>query len=570
MVGRMAIAGLRSPAGAAAIFLFLWCGLSPGGDGQGTISGTVRSAGGPVEGAVVRVKTTSVSTVSDRAGRFALQGIDRAQKVALTAFAPGFFVGGPVSASGGASDVSLVLTRHALEDNPDYPWMSAFRIAGLALNCENCHSDPHDPSSTLPFDEWQRDAHGTSATNARFLSMYNGTDLGGTRRSPKTRYVVDRDYGRFPRPPDPNEPYFGPGYLLDSLSSPGDCAACHLPAAAVNAPYATDPNGTTPAHRESVACDLCHKIWAVKLDPATGLPRPNMPGVMSIEFRRPGEGHQLFIGPYDDVATGADTYSPLQRQSQICAPCHFGEFWGVKVYNSFGEWLDSDYADPKTGQTCQDCHMPRRGARRIALPEKGGLERNSSTVFSHLMPGAADEALLKDTAKVEMDVRVREDRVLVDVRVTNEKAGHHIPTDHPARNILLVLSATDGRGSELEYLGTQRIPDWGGQGTRATDYAGRPGKGYAKILEELWTGVSPTAAYWRQTRLKADTRIPAKAVDMTHYEFRAPREGGAAAIKARLIFRRAFKKLADQKSWNVPDILMNETSLTVRLAPNEP
>jgi len=540
------------------------CSMIRGGR---TISGFILNDLGPVTGAVVRVRTTTIFTLSDRSGKFVLSGIPKGRQVELTAYAPGSYIAGPVSAHSGASRISLVLKKHPAEDNPDYRWVSAFRAEGAAGNCENCHSDPQDPNSALPFDEWRRDAHGTSATNPRFLSMYNGTDLSGTRRSPKTRYIVDRDYGRFPRPPDPKEPYYGPGYLLDSLSSPGDCAACHLPAAAVRAPYGTDPTGTTSTHRESIACDLCHKIWAVKLDPATGSPRPNMPGVMSFEFRRPGEGHQLFIGPYDDVAPGEDTYSPLQRQSRICAPCHFGEFWGVRVYNSFGEWLASPYADPKTGQTCQDCHMPRRGARHIALPEKGGQARNPGTVFSHLMPGAADETLLRDTAKLEIEGLAREGRIRVDVRVTNEKGGHHIPTDHPARNILLVVSATDARGSELEDLGTQRIPEWGGQGNDDDDYAGRPGKGYAKILEELWTGVSPTAAYWRQTRLRSDTRIPAKETDVTHYEFRAPNGGGPVTVKARLIFRRAFKTLANQKSWNVPDILMNDASLSVPTTP---
>jgi hypothetical protein len=520
-----------------------------------------------VPGAIVRIQTTKVFAATDRAGRFALTGVAPKEKVALTAYAPGFYITGPVIATSGASDVSLVLTRHSAEDDPGYQWVSAFRADGQTGNCENCHADLQDPNSTLPFDEWKQDAHGTSSTNPRFLSMYNGTDLSGTRRSSPTRYFVDRDYGRIPRPPDPKDPYYGPGYLLDTHGGPGDCAACHLPAAAVKAPYGTDPNENTPAHRESIACDLCHKLWTVKLDPATGLPRPNMPGVMSMEFRRPAAGHQLFIGPYDDVAPGEDTYSPLQRQSQICAPCHFGEFWGVRIYDSFGEWLASPYSDPEKGQTCQDCHMPRRGARYIALLEKGGLPRDPATVFSHLMPGASDEALLRSTAKLEVKASVYGERLLIEVQVTNENGGHHIPTDHPARNILLVVTATDERQKELEYLGTQRIPDWGGQGRDANDYAGRPGKGYAKILEELWTGISPTAAYWRQTALRADTRIPAKGIDVTHYEFRAPTEGGVITIRAKLIFRRAYKQLAAQKSWEVPDILMNETSLTMPILP---
>jgi hypothetical protein len=288
-----------------------------------------------------------------------------------------------------------------------------------------------------------------------------------------------------------------------------------------------------------------------------------MPGVLSIEFLRPPEGHQLFIGPFDDVAPGEDTYSPLQNRSQFCAPCHFGQFWGVQVYNSFGEWLASPYSNPETGQTCQDCHMPHRGATHFVRPDKGGLKRDPQTIFSHLMPGAADAALLQDTAKLEVEAQRQGDRIQVEVRVTNEKAGHHIPTDHPARNILLVVSATDAQGQALEYLGDQVIPDWGGVGNDPDDYAGRPGKGYAKILEELWTEVSPTAAYWNPTVIREDTRIPALAVDVTHYEFRAPANGAPIMVEVRLIFRRAFKELAELKSWGIQDIEMERGMITL-------
>ncbi|GAG92055.1 unnamed protein product, partial [marine sediment metagenome] len=101
----------------------------------------------------------------------------------------------------------------------------------------------------------------------------------------------------------------------------------------------------TGVFAEGIPCDFCHKIWDVKLNPQTGLTYQNMPGVLSFEFRRPEEGHQFFAGPLDDVAPGEDTYSPLQTQSQICAPCHFGIFWDVVVYDSYGEWLLSPYSD---------------------------------------------------------------------------------------------------------------------------------------------------------------------------------------------------------------------------------
>jgi hypothetical protein len=292
-----------------------------------------------------------------------------------------------------------------------------------------------------------------------------------------------------------------------------------------------------------------------------------MPGVLSMRFYRPQKGQELFFGPFDDVIRRV-SYLPLQKESAFCAPCHFGQFWGVQVYNSYGEWLSSPYSDPETGKTCQDCHMPKTGSTTFALPEKGGVSRPVGCILSHRMPGAGDTDLLQNTASLDVSARRVGDRINVKILVTNEKAGHHIPTDHPARNILLVVSATDARGKELKCLGNQFIPDWGGKGNAPDDYAGRPGKGYAKVLEELWTETSPTAAYWRQIVLREDTRIPALTTDVTHYEFLAPEGPEAIAIEAKLIFRRAFKELATQKKWNIGDILMEEQRITLHVVPH--
>jgi hypothetical protein len=529
------------------------------------ITGVVKDGATPVPGAVVRVQGTPVHARTNERGEFALElgGLITWPFARLTAYAPGYYIGGPFAAWAGAKNLSLALHRHPDEDDPAYEWISAFRSAGQEANCQNCHSDTSTKEPLLPFDEWFLDAHGTSAQNRRFLSMYNGTDLSGQYRSPLTRFTVHKDYGRVPLPPNPSLPYYGPGFKLDFPASAGNCAACHLPAAAAGAPYDTDPNTVTGVGKEGVACDFCHKIWAAKLDPRTGLPYPNTPGVLSAELRRPSKGHQLFIGPYDDVAPGEDTFSPLQNQSQICAPCHFGQFWGVQVYNSFGEWLESPYADPIKGQTCQDCHMPRRGINRFARFGAGALARDPKSIFSHLMPGAADAPLLQDTATLGLAAWQDGSAVHVKAVVTNQKAGHHIPTDHPARNILLVISATDAAGRALPLVSGPRIPDWGGQGSEPTDYAGQPGRGYAKILEELWTEIAPTAAYWNPTVLREDTRLAALATDVSEYAFRAPPEGGPVKVEARLIFRRAFKSLARMKRWEVPDIVMEEAKITV-------
>jgi hypothetical protein len=192
-------------------------------------------------------------------------------------------------------------------------------------------------------------------------------------------------------------------------------------------PHHDGPSGLGGTDAEGISCDFCHKVWDVKTDPMTGLPRPNAPGVLSIGFRRPPEGHQLFAGPYDDVAPGEDVFSPLQRESRFCSPCHLGIFWDTLIYNSYGEWLQSPYSRPGLGRTCQDCHMAPRGAAHFARPDKGGIAREPATIFSHQMPGASDAALLANAVTLRLAASRQPGSVTARVTITNDRTGHHVP-----------------------------------------------------------------------------------------------------------------------------------------------
>jgi hypothetical protein len=153
------------------------------------------------------------------------------------------------------------------------------------------------------------------------------------------------------------------------------------------------------------------------------------------------------------------------------------------------------------------------------------------------------------------------DDVLVQVDITNNKTGHHVPTDSPLRHLILLVQATDGQGRALPLQDGPSIPEWGGVGDPQQGYyAGLPGKAFARVLEELWTEVSPTGAYWNPTRVLSDNRLAAFATDTSFYTFAAP-DQGAVTVEASLIFRRAFIELMDQKGWDVPDIVMARQSL---------
>jgi mono/diheme cytochrome c family protein len=522
---------------------------------------------GPVAGAVVRVQTTVYSSVTDSEGAFLLDVTDLGEGPHnLTGCAIGYFCAGPVEAYGGDEEVEIELHHHADQDNPDYAWLPSEYHPGQgeSQGCAECHSsEGTEYNFTLPVDEWRLDAHSQSASNPRFLTMYNGNDLSGNQ-SPDTRFGYSRDYGSFPLRPDPKLPYYGPGYKLDFPATAGNCASCHTPAAAVNNPYGVDPNSLSGVDVEGVPCDFCHKVWDVVLDPDSGIPFPNMPGVLSYEFRRPPDDHQFFAGPFDDVAPGEDTFSPIQTQSQYCAPCHFGAFWDTVIYNSFGEWLESPYSDQETGQTCQDCHMPHLDVTHFARPDQGGLERDPSTIFSHQMPGALDEALLQNSITMTATAREEADTVIVQVEITNDNTGHHIPTDSPLRHLILLVRATDDQGRTLKQVEGPIVPEWGGVGDIAKGYyAGLPGTAYAKVLQELWTEIYPTGAYWNPTRVLSDNRIAAFETASSTYAFSVP-ESGSANFEVSLLFRRAFIELMDWKEWDVPDIEIATQVLIVK------
>jgi hypothetical protein len=550
------------------ISLFASCGYLPLDDSTySSIKGVVVDEHGPVASATVRIQTTNHKTTSDDQGHFSLStGVVRDESVKLTAWAPGYFCAGPVEAKVGQADIEIHLEVHSTVDNQDYSWLPSKIYPGYGEDqgCAECHSAAKtNLAFTLPVDEWSLDSHSQSAINLHFRTMYLGTDI-NDNKSPLTRYVNSRDYGSTPLRPDPSQPYFGPGYKLDFPDTAGNCAACHTPPAAVDTPYAIDPTSLTGVFLEGVSCDFCHKIWAVKLDPQTGLPNQNMPGVLSFEFRRPEEGHQFFAGPFDDVAPGEDTFSPLQTQSQICAPCHFGIFWDVVVYDSFGEWLRSPYSDPNGGQTCQDCHMPHIGATHFAKPENGGLLRDSNTIFSHQMLTGLDMEFIRQAIDFELQSSWESEQIVAEVSLTNVNAGHDIPTDSPLRHLILVVRAWDDKMTPLDLMEGETLPEWSGVGDPQKGYySGLPGKAFAKVLEELWTSVAPTGAYWNPTRILYDNRLSPYQKDTSKFVFSAPQKG-EVTIEVKLIYRRAYIQLMNQKGWDIPDLLLVEQDAILR------
>jgi hypothetical protein len=527
----------------------------------GSITGTVVDASGPVALATVRIQATRVQALTDARGAFSLPVSAGTGGVTVSAWKQGCYCAKAERVEPGARGVLLTLRPYQENDNPDYEWMPPVG----EVSCMSCK-----PEVTRTWLE--SDAHARSAVNPRFLTMYKGTDTAGNQ-SPVTRTASSRDYGTIPLRPDTTQAWYGPGYKLDFPDTAGNCACCHLPGSAVDDPYGVDPSSASGTDAYGIHCDFCHKVADVRLEATTGLPHPNQPGVLSMDIRRPFPGdpdrYQLFFGPFDDDnVPEEDTYLPLIRQSAFCAACHRGDFWGTVVYDSYGEWLASPWSNPATGKTCQQCHMSvptildGNPVTNVAAG-KGGVERDPASISAHDFPGAASAQLLQNAVSLDAAARIAGGRLTVDVRITNDRAGHHVPTDSPLRHLILLVRAFGADGAALARVSGPVLPDWCGIGDPGAGcYAGLPGTAYAKVLQERWTGVTPTGAYWNPVAIVSDNRIAAFADDTTSYIFAAPPDG-AARVEVRLLFRRAYKDLMDIKGWNVPDILMASRSLEV-------
>lgn len=547
-----------------------------------TIHGTVVNAQGPVAGATVRIQLTDSVTKTSEDGTFSLTTFtpkvtSATQPITLTAWAAGHYIGW-ATALGNSQPVTITLNAHYKTDNVEYDWFTENGIDGSAA-CGECHTANA---------EWTQDAHSKSATNFRFLTLYAGTDVHGNQ-SPLSR--IDGKSGVY-LPPDPNEPYYGPGFKLDNPNRTGVCATCHTPAAAkiptnngcgwqgCHTSYTASvseliPDGASPLGlkgdaAEGISCEFCHKIANVQINRKTGTPYDDSPGILSLMLLRPQAGEDLFFGPFDDVVrtdipTARDAYQPLQKESQFCAACHYGVMGGVVanmqvtggvlVYSSFKEWSDS-YKAGQTTQTCQGCHMPVGDHSYFVFPEKGGQVRDPNEIHNHHMLGKEDSTFMQNAVSMTATAQLNSKSLLVSVDLLNDKTGHAVPTDSVMHHVMLLVTAKDKNGKVLALQNGSTLPDWAG------NYAGQAGKMFAKVLRDTWTGEVPSAAFWRPVEEVSDTRLAPFVPDRSQFRFTAPQD--AATVEVKLIYRRAPQQLMEQKGWNDPDVVMKQTSIQVK------
>lgn len=574
------------------------------------ISGIVTDGKNPIPEARVRQHGKAAFVETDSEGRFTLEiPNDPIAAIAITAGKEGWLNGG-VMAQPKTSFTTIVLSRVPDTDDPGYDFITPHRSvvnlrdhpeeleslrlqshSGFKESCNLCHFEPTCYLCHRDlYDQWSTSQHARGVDNPWTLNLYDGTDAEGNEN-------------------------VGPGFRLDFPDETGECADCHAPTAAVNAPgrtdlkviynrafvaYPAETDGYKSLERveyerkagtvdgAGIHCDFCHKIRDVEVNEKAGVNGSITLHRVNLDLERDkrrieGRLPPMFVyGPYDDVITftpvpGEEvvtspmvaSYNPIYKSSDYCSACHqHKNEHGLPFMDTYREWKESPYS--AMGIECQDCHMKPDYGIGLGSFVNGDAEkfwtpveyRDVTTVKDHSFPGAT-ETLLANAATLAIDAVAANGELTVTVNVRNVNTGHHIPSGITIRNMLLLVTPIQANGDTLRYTGNQRVPVYGGEGDLDDgNYAGYPGKGFALVFGD--DKGNTHVMDWQATRIIEDSRIRARENDLSAYTFELPPDANHVDIHTRLIYRRAFKPLADLKKWTQKDMTVASDVTTIR------
>ena len=405
--------------------------------------------------------------------------------------------------------------------------------------CGGCH--------TRIYKEWQSSTMAKDINNPVVYQFYTGTNGKG-----------EKD---------------GLGFQGMRPGEAGDCADCHVPQLVLDEAAKGKAVDLGVAMKEKldhgISCNFCHTVSDVHI-------RQDAQGRFDTRITHTvtQDKSGAKLGPFKDAKSPAHPtrYSALHRDSKLCAICHLNQekFLSMSTYK---DWLDA-YQAGKTRQTCQGCHMPlHEEPVELAV---GGPKREG--VRAHTFVGAHDPEMLAKALSLDVQTRVAGDELVITTTVKNVGAGHKVPGAGPIRNVILKIDAIDSDGKPLPYVGDKKglLPPLAGMGNPKTkkrdaqDWAGMPGKMYAKVyktkvipkLGRAMVGVGGFAAQ----ELAFDTCLKPQQSDTTTYRFKLPKGSDKVQVKARLVYRWAFKPLADRKGWKLEDRPMREVTREVQVA----
>jgi Cytochrome c554 and c-prime len=220
------------------------------------------------------------------------------------------------------------------------------------------------------------------------------------------------------------------------------CLNCHSPIAV----HTGDLTLQQKVSWEGVTCDYCHSIREVAEAP---VPKARL------------EFSLVKFGPLKDSASGghATAYSAVHSSARVCAPCHeYRNAKGFAVLTTYSEWKASRYA--REGKNCQSCHM-WKVAGSVVDPRVQRAQ--SAKINLHQMPGSHSIEQLTRTVKARMSASREDSELRVSIHVSNQAAGHYVPTGSPARQLILeVVADADGQRFRGERAYRRVITDAAG------------------------------------------------------------------------------------------------------------
>lgn len=483
----------------------------------------------PVAGAKVTLQASLLRTFSQGDGSFSIDVPAGPGRVIVGA-SKGYYNAG-VTVTAPAGGVQILLTSVPADDNPAYAFVTP-------QACGTCH-----PNQLA---EWSGSPMSQAGVNTWVHDIYNGMGTPGGMGG----FVYTRDSVYAPTNPN------------------SECAPCHQPESWIPTPFTRmqgpqDAGYPSAATAHGISCDVCHKVADVDVS------KINFPGIFpgAVTFTRPAGVpiHQVQYGLLGDTTVNLtaqmrSAYQP-QLAAEVCGACHQDRsdpdenhtYTGPISEPTYLEWIDTPYADPQSPlyASCVTCHLPPTGETQFCTIQNPPLVRDPSLIRSHDIRGTT-AGYLDHAATLSMQTQRNGSTLQVDVTVLNDQTGHHVPTGVTTRNMILLVEAwRDGQDPNtdlLPFTGAQTVHPLGGVGNPAQGYyGGRPGKLYAKVNHDA-LGHSPTF-FTDATGIVFDTRLPALASDATSYTFTLPPQNGDVRVRARLLYRRAWRALVDAKQW---------------------
>jgi nitrate/TMAO reductase-like tetraheme cytochrome c subunit len=355
------------------------------------------------------------------------------------------------------------------------------------------------------------------------------------------------------------------------------CNGCHAPLAFLAGDVPPKPPREGTRANESVSCDVCHTIVAMKGDVPFNYNYVVAPGRTK---QGPREG---LVSPHH-----VTVMNPFLKTAEFCGQCHNEQNpWGLFVKSTQLEWKEGPQA--KAGIVCQDCHMPKAPGRSAVM----GADQPD--VRQHLFHGAHDPGKLRGVIEVRIHPETREaepgDSIRLVAVLVNAKAGHKVPSGSAEERVLwLHVEAQDAKGRSF-HLPVDRKGFAGEDFTIASDALAYQDIGDIKGLADFpglrRDGTVPngdrifrlpyldpkgrmTIAQWGTASFGPDYRLAPLAAVRETFSWRVPDdiEPGLVTVTARVYYSRLVSSVAEylnvpREEWEPVEVGAHTTTFTV-------